>query len=255
MSLSSMSSHIYSARLIRLLADQALVAPDVPGAALAEKWAAWIDVASAIKLAAVLADSSPQNHVGGQTTVSLKATTQSLEAQFAAVADPLASRIDSACSPQARGRLTLPTDGMSDFATYRRVYHALQGDMALHIPPLRRRVRAALQAVPVPTLQALATLDQSLEENLAERENRLLSSMVLLLEKPFAEVVAANAADAAAVSDREYISRRLNFHRLIQTLLHAELELRLLPVRGLIEAVATMTEDQPRLNHEDIATP
>ncbi len=101
--------------------------------------------------------------------------------------------------------------------------------MELAVGPLRVRVRKAL-AMASPALAALAELDAVMEKALGERERALLAGIPALLERRFARLLAAGEEVPEAAPGV--------FGQELQTVLLAELEVRLLPVAGLVEAFA-----------------
>jgi hypothetical protein len=94
--------------------------------------------------------------------------------------------------------------------------------METRLAPLRARVRAALSGTS-PALRQLAALDAVLEGALLVRERHLLSKVPLWLEQHL-----ERSRRAAAPSDAG--------PRVQDTLL-AELDLRLQPIEGMIEAL------------------
>ena len=109
---------------------------------------------------------------------------------------------------------------------FRRYYQTQQRDMQLAIAPLRGKVREAL-ARSSPALRQLAALDATFDAILQERETRLLASVPQLLMRRFAHWH-KNPPASHAPSD---------FGTELQTVLLAELELRLQTTQGLIEAM------------------
>ena len=144
-------------------------------------------------------------------------------------------------------RLELPIDLAATYAPYRRFYDAHQHDMELSIQPLRTNVRAAL-AKTSPRLRKLATLDAAFERILRERESKLLTKVPQLLKKRFEQLfkehqqklLDTQQADnpAAWTQAGAWLAR---FCDDMQMLLLAELELRLQPTLGLIEALIEPT--------------
>lgn len=120
-----------------------------------------------------------------------------------------------------------PTD--ADFAPHRRRYRALQQSMEAAIGPLRARLREAL-ARQSPAMGRLAALDAVMDEALREREQSVLSAMPSLLQKHFERLQAGQPAPAPGPWLDE-------FRRDMQRMLIAELDLRLQPALGLLEAL------------------
>jgi len=130
-----------------------------------------------------------------------------------------------------RGRYPLPVpdtaapepDAGSAFAPLHKHYLDLQRRMELRIDALRADVRKRL-AASSRELAQLAALDAVLAPMLAERARRAFANLPTLLERRCAQLRGGGAADLPAWS------------REMQDLLLAELEARLEPVVGLVEA-------------------
>jgi hypothetical protein len=118
------------------------------------------------------------------------------------------------------------------------------------IPPLREHARQVV-AQAAPRLLPLATLDAALEQVLAPREQKLLPTVAERMERRFAELRAAHqhAVQDDGLPDDPATWRRPGgwLHRFAQDwrqLLAAELELRLQPVTGLVEALSKDLNEQ-----------
>lgn len=248
----------HSSKLIRCLASLDIVDAVDPGNAFAEKLGLWIGFADAITLSAVHGDSTtklqktqPAMLQEGRVTAS---TTASIE--FDRVQALLVNAIVTSCSSTSgkthnklpAPQLELPLNFATAYTPYRRFYEAHQRDMELRIQPLRCNVRAAL-AKASPGLKKLADLDATLEKILQEREAHLLSKVPGLLRKRFEhlfkehqqKLADAQQADNPAgwVQQGGWLAR---FCHDMQMLLLAEVELRLQPTMGLIEAFKQDTQ-------------
>lgn len=160
---------------------------------------------------------------------------------------------------KARIELPTPLPGMSveeaaDFGPYHRYYLAHQRDMSTSIGPLRATVRAELVRRSA-DLKRLAALDAVLDQALAARERALLATVPGLLAKRFEQLFKAHQAALAETQAVDDTRRWLQpggwlavFCRELQTVLLAELELRLQPVSGLIAALeqASAADAGPR---------
>lgn len=247
-------TRFHSSHLVRCLADLSLLDTADPGNDFAEQLGAWVHFADAIALSAVHSDglASPAR----MRPDAQAAARTAAEAEFERVQAVLTESIVRSCSPNP-GRthirlhaplLELPMNLAATYLPYRRFHEAHQRDMELHIQPLRANVRAAL-AHASPTLRKLAELDAAFERTLREREAKLLSRVPALLRKHFGQLFEqhqrrladAGQADTPAAWTRPegWLSRFCND---MQTLLLAELELRLQPAMGLIEAIRQDTQ-------------
>ncbi len=126
-------------------------------------------------------------------------------------------RAETAAAPVAE------PDGEAAFAPYRKQCLDLQRQMELRIDALRAHARAQL-ALLSPQLAQLAAMDAVMEQVLGERAQKTLAALPGLLERRCARLRkdGANGPQAWAGA--------------LQELLLAELETRLEPVVGLIEA-------------------
>lgn len=124
-----------------------------------------------------------------------------------------------------------PTEEGAGFSALRRHHLAHQRAMEARIGPLRAKVRATLSAHS-PELGALAELDAVLGEALAARERHLLATVPVLLEQHFTR--SQRVKDKAAPSSHAPAMPGQQ----VQSVLLAELDIRLQPIEGLIEALA-----------------
>lgn len=198
-----------SSQLVRLLAalDIADVAPSKQ--TVAERWSPWLDWTDAIALSAVL-NAEPAARPAAAPP-GAPAGSRAVIEEARRVRHDLAGAIttDAVFSAGA------PADDGDKAAPWRARYLAHQRAMEARIGPLRARVRAAL-ARRSPQLGQLAALDAVLDEALAARERHLLSTVPVRLEQR---------------------SERLQGHQ-VRGVLLAELETRLQPVEGMIDALA-----------------
>ncbi|RJG01029.1 DUF3348 domain-containing protein [Noviherbaspirillum sedimenti] len=242
-------TNFHSSKLIRCLADMAMVDAVEPGNAFAEKLGLWVHFTDAIILSAVHNDSIaglPKMHSEAQSAACV-----AVGVEFDRIRGSLVNAITKSCSPNLGKshnelpvpQLALPMDLAAAVVPYRRFYEAHQRDMELRIHPLRVNVREAL-AKASPTLKKLADLDAAFEGILRERESKLLSTVPGLLKKRFEQLfkehqqklVDTQQADNPAgwMQAGGWLARFCNE---LQTLLLAEVELRLQPAMGLIEAI------------------
>lgn len=241
-------TNFHSSKLIRCLADLSLVDTVAPGNAFAEQLGLWVHFADAIALSAVHSDSIanlPRIQSEAKSVVRTAAS-----AEFDRIQSLLINSIVKSCSANSgkahirlpEPQLELPMNIATAYAPYRRFYEAHQRDMEMSIQPLRVNVRAAL-AKASPNLRKLADLDAAFEKILRERESKLLSKVPVLLKKRFEQLfkehqqklVDTQQADNPAgwTQTGAWLTRFCND---LQMLLLAEVELRLQPSMGLIEA-------------------
>jgi len=206
--------------LIRLLAR--LTDVDVPASrqTFAERLSRWLGWTDAIGLSAALNGAPAQ---APAAPVSLGAD----EGEFTRVRNALVKAIATTGGE--------PIDAADGFVPLRRHYHAQQQAMEMSIGALRERLRARL-AGRSPGMSRLAAVDAVMEQVLGARERALLSSVPVLLEKHFERLRQADAdADVAAdAADGRWMEV---FRRDMHSVLLAELEIRLQPAAGLLEAL------------------
>lgn len=234
-----------SSKLIRFLSELSIVDAPESKQTFSERLGDWLDFSDAITLhAAHSAMSSPAAHAGRQSLARVP-----VEEKFARARSAMINSIVTSCSPErGAARLKLPTPeagtGLESAAAYepfRRFYVAHQGEMELRVRPLRAQVRQALTSASA-RLAQLAILDAALESILGARERQVLATVPALLEKRFAQLLAAHQEQRAASGDTDNPGPWLaRFCGELQGLLLAELDLRLQPTTGLIEAFSHET--------------
>jgi hypothetical protein len=236
-----------SSRLVRVLADLAVA--DVPESkhSVADRLGQWLDFTDALSLYSALnASTAGVSEVRGVAPERAAA-----RQEFARVRGALVDAITAGGRPApGKARIELPTpapqasgDGAADFAPYHRYYLAHQRDMSSSIGPLRANVRAALSRQS-PALQRLAALDAVLDKSLTARERNLLATVPALLAMRFEhlfKVHQAGRGDAQVADDPARWTQPGGWLAVfcgeMQAVLLAELELRLQPIAGLIEAL------------------
>ncbi len=240
-------TNFHSSQLIRTLADLAVLETTGPAAAFGEKLGLWIDFADAITLTGVVntntldAPSAVQAAVGASVAEEFAKSRASLEGAITKSSSPNTGR--------TRAELSLPTldaplEDPKAYAPLRRYHLAHQRDMENSVRLLRARVRDGVAAT-APQLLQLVALDAAFEGILIEREARLLSTIPSLMEKRFNQLRKAylqtQPADdkpALWMKPGAWLAR---FCTELQTVLLAELDLRLQPAVGLLEALHNQT--------------
>ena len=232
---------------MRVLADLEVADAAAAGPAFAEKLGLWVSFTDAIALSAV------HNQIPIQAQV---APVRKLSIAYTAIADEvtkthaglvhLITRRGRLASGKTHIQLPEPPDtatmGAAAYEPFRRYYTAHQREMEAALGPLRAKVRAVLASLS-PALQQLAALDATLDNILYERESKLLTKVASLLQKRFMHLLRTHQqtlqtsaqADAPVLwmKDDAWLAR---FCHELQTVLLAELDLRLQPALGLLEA-------------------
>jgi hypothetical protein len=163
----------------------------------------------------------------------------------------LTNSIAEACACTAyTGRRIPPTPTLrddaetaADFATYRRRYAASQQAMESSISPLRQHVRETAAGISS-TMARLAAVDAVMEQALGARERALWSTVPTRLERHFERLRHTHEqarADTQEPDDPHSWVRPGGwlevFCRDMRAVLLAELDLRLQPVEGLLDAL------------------
>ncbi|WP_418320691.1 DUF3348 family protein [Piscinibacter sakaiensis] len=198
-------------QLVRLLSDlQVAEVADSPQT-VAERLSQWVGWTDSIAVADILAglDHAPPRRTpraGSRTSAADDAARLRADLARDISADPLLADADAA-----------------DRASCRACYLAHQQSMQGRITALRDKLRTTL-ALRSAELGQLAALDAAFERALAARERQSLGAIPALLDKAFAQAPAAGSPDAIGPT--------------MQRLLLAELELRMSPIDGMIDALA-----------------
>lgn len=234
-------TNFHSSKLIRCLADLAMVDAADPHPAFAEKLGQWIHFADAITLSAVHGDG-----IAGRTKTKSASSQEELAAavdEFERVRGLLTNSITKSFLPKAGRALielpapdfALPFNPGAAYVPYRRFYEAHQRDMELSITPLRFNLREAV-AKASPLHKKLAEVDETFEKILRDREGKLLGKVPVLLKKRFEQLFKERDQAGAPVDWAKADGWLARFCKDMQVLLLAELEFRLQPAMGLLEA-------------------
>jgi hypothetical protein len=249
-------TNFHSSQLIRTLADLAVLETTGPAAAFGEKLGLWIGFTDAIALTAV----HNTNTVEETPEAAQPVAGLSLGEEFAKVRASLESTITKSQAPntgRTRAELTLPKldgplDDVKAYTPFRRYHQAHQRDMENNVRSLRAKVRDGV-AKASPKLKQLIALDAAFDSILAEREGRLLATIPTLLEKRFNHLRKAHLQtlrDQPQTDDNPDLWMKpgawlARFCTELQAVLLAELDLRLQPAVGLLEALHHNKKLQP----------
>ncbi len=126
-------------------------------------------------------------------------------------------------------------EALKTYEPYQRFYTAHQVEMAVGIKQLRDKVRQALSGCSV-ELHQLAELDKTLDESLEVHTRKQFNLAPKVLEQRFKELVRQNKSTEGGldVVGADWLTL---FYRDMRELLLAELDVRLQPVLGLLEAL------------------
>lgn len=231
-------THFHRSRFITILSELVVFDGGESRDAFAEKLGQWIHIADAISLrASHNAPAADREAHGPATAVRVAA----IDAEFVRSRSALESGAAKTSMPYPK-RGT-PPEIAAAYEPFRRYYVAHQRDMDLKVKPLRARVRDAA-ARTTPALRQLAALDAALDAILVEREAMLLGKVPSLLEKRFKHLRKSHQATLDAVQQEDNPDLWLQpggwmarFGTEMQAVLLAELDMRLQPTVGLIEAL------------------
>lgn len=225
--------------LIRLLARLADLDVSPSGQPLADRLSQWLGWTDAIALSSALNGAPPAVAAGARAFGSAE------ESECARVRASLAKTIagDSAFAVERRRgpaqAVATDADATVDYALFRQRYQSLQQTMETGIGHLRGRLRSLL-AAQTPAMARLAAVDAVMERALGAREQNLLASVPGLLAGHFTRL--RDAAQAAATDAETPAAPRAwldTFRKDMQSVLLAELDVRLQPVEGLLAALRT----------------
>lgn len=236
-----------SSRLVQLLQQWQLLEPPTQWPGLAEQLGRWTDWTDAVALAAVLSGdpaTAPGAAPSTRSPASPRAALTPAQAWegLVKVRDGLLADIATdplfAAAAGVRSSASAQAGDAPDFGACRRQHQAHQRAMERQLAPWREAVRDLLgRHAPVhsPALAPLAALDAVMARALGERESHLLSRLPLALERHFVRLCQGPASNvrsgpASGPGQAQFIND-------VQALLRAELEFRLEPIEGMLEAL------------------
>lgn len=230
--------------LVRLLGESAGVDVAPSGMDFAERLALWLNAFDAIRLQAVHQAVGPVAAARAARPLAraADALAQDLQRVRGALAkaialDPLELALLAPAALPRRGAQAADAaperEPAASYAPYRERHLELQRQLEMMVAPLREHVRQAVARASA-RLRQLAVLDAALEETLAAREQALLPAAAALLEPRFRQL--RDAGDP---------HWRPAFEQHWRDALLAEVDLRLQPAAGLIEALRNESNRQP----------
>jgi hypothetical protein len=138
----------------------------------------------------------------------------------------------------------VPTDAASGYEPYGRFYASHQREMDSKIQQLRKQVREAAQGASAELAQ-LVVLDEALGDTLTVHSRKFFAAIPALLARRYAHLLNeyTQACDNPQGNSGSWPELLELFCQNMQSLLLAELEARLLPTQGLIEALHSEIEN------------
>ena len=265
-----------SAGLVRILAELAVADVADPKQTFAERLGEWLDFKDALALYSALNSAAAGAPSRAAPAAALRGQLVQVRGELAAAVAAAGTTQPGGTNLALPTPLpNAAPESAADFAPFHRYYLAHQRAMAAAVSPLRASARAVLAGRSA-ALRQLAALDAVLDQALAAREASLLATVPVLLSKRFAHLYAAHrrereaaapdvagqaapdaagqAATAGAAATGEgapgagappddparwmqpggWLAR---FCAEMQRVLLAELDLRLMPVAGLVAAL------------------
>lgn len=265
---------LYSASLVRFLTENALLAPARPSEDVGQKLGDWLDFRQAIALHSVLnpetsdaPTASLPAHVQRMALIAPKVLAQHVDKVRAQLVESITQ---GAPAGSGLARIDMPAPVLDEpleiktaFEPYRRFVAAHQRQMESTLRSLRAQLRLQLSKR-ASAGQQLAGLDAAFENILAEREGALLAKTSKLLEKRFVQALkahmlaqtqpatlitettdaTADATDASGPNSNNTPKSDpsiwlMPLRQTIRQALLAELDTRLQPALGLLEALTS----------------
>lgn len=238
-------TRFHRSTLIKVVAELALAEEGNVRQSLGERLGQWLDFKDAIALYSVLNGAGTE--AANRKAMAERSSTV-LHEQYERVRASLVDAIHAETPRELAIRLgpagLSSANTAEDFLPSHRYYLGHQRNMQSAIGKLRVQLRTAISEH-APAFERLASLDAVLEQALIARERSLLGALPQLLARRFEllreqERVSGNAGTFSPhelpAAPPEWMER---FCRNMQTLLLAEVDLRLQPVLGLVEACGT----------------
>ncbi|PUE10427.1 DUF3348 family protein [Limnohabitans sp. T6-20] len=255
-------THFNSSRLTRFLTENAMIDAAPVADDVGQKLGDWLNFRQAIALHGVLnpdqQPAAPQpaylRRAGLMTAEALTRHVDKVRAQLEqSIAQGASSGSGLTRIDMPSAELDEPIEPKTAYEPYRRFYAAHQRQMEVSLQTLRSQVRGQLSKG-APSLQQLASLDAAFENILSEREAVLLGKVAKLHEKRFAQALKQHikkqaeapteGSDAASASALSPMAWLLPLRQAMRTALLAELDTRLQPVLGLVEAFHQYTPQE-----------
>ena len=218
-------------RLIRQLADMSVLAGETLPEPADLRLGRLLNLSSSIRIAAA-------QMAGSEDDFSASAASpQAIRDDYLAVRGTLLKGVETSFNPgPGYTRLKLPrreampgADDQALLGACQRFYASQQREIVFKVTGLRERVSYAI-AGQSPALSQLVALDATLGDALSALGARCFEGIPQLLEQRFARLRLLPALDSGAASYDK-------FCREMKALLLAEIDARLLPILGLVEAL------------------
>lgn len=243
-------------RLMRQLAR--FDVPDIPSSDdhILQRLAVMMDFGASMKLAALHDELQGQAFESADTQADAG---QLREAVFDAHARMVRTVVDSYTPDAGLSRLRLPSldesrplEFLATFEPYHRFYAAHQREFEMRVNALQLRVRELASAIS-PDMARLVVLDETMRGILSGYSRKTLATIPELLGRRFDRLIGDQRTDDAEVDSAPRVQVLAawtapdgwlgRFQEEMRELLLAELDLRLMPILGLLEATTLEVED------------
>ncbi len=218
-------------RQLTALSAQNLTAADYN---LAERLGHFVGVSGSMNLARGLRSLPTQAKITGSTSAEALQTLL-----FEQRARMIRVIVESFSADTNEGQNAVPStatgvrvEALKTFEPYQRFYTTHQIEMAVSVKNLRIQMREALSGVST-AMHQLAELDKTLDDSLEAHARKLFNVSPKLLEQRFRSLLQQHAKDAE-IEGEAWLEL---FYQDMRELLLAELDVRLQPVLGLLEAL------------------
>jgi len=235
-----------SSRLVRFLTDLSVSDTQVSHRQFTERLGQLIDFSDSITLSDAHARAlNVENTDAGEFREGI--TAEFLRARSTIVQAAMRSFFPGSGPSRLKWPLdeTIPGGAADAAAPCLRFYRQQQGDIDSKIRGLHLRTRAAIAPLSV-NLARICAIDEALSDALASHSRRYLGATAKLLGQRLEFLYGQYQQDPDAASDPQatWLATREQCRRETQGLLLAEIEARLLPALGLIEALNEEIKDE-----------
>jgi hypothetical protein len=210
--------------LVRLLGDWSPAEADASRQDIAERLGQWLSVPDTIALRTAHRSIQATRPMPG------KPPSGDLAQELQRVRETLVKSIQASTGGGA-------SEVDTDFALVHQRYLEQQRRMEMSIDALRSHVRSTLSQA-TPRLAQLAALDATLDQLLGGRAQHLLSTVPAFLKKRFEQVRRQQADEAGADDQPPSMAWSVAFAQDMEQALLAELETRLQPIKGMVDALS-----------------
>lgn len=225
-------------RLVRTLAGLTAPNKNASSGRFSERMGQLIDLSDSISLSEAHGQRAARAFTSGFIAG------DEITAEYVRVRDSIVRSITRSFEPEAgQARIKLPgapdtesADQSAAAEPYLKFYAAQQRELAFRVHNLHVQTRESVAGLS-PELARLSALDAALGKTLAPHTRKFFAKIPEMIEIRFVQL----QREAPTLPQEQ----RLRFHAELRELLLAELEARLLPVQGLIDAINEESDSKP----------